>query len=237
MVLVGSSSARRFFWADGMITPAISVLSAVEGLTVATPVLTPYVIPLTVALLVGLFALQRRGTGALGAVFGPLTVAWFVSITRSVFPAIARHLEVLGDQSMHAALTNGYGFLILGAVVLCVTGSEALYADMGHFGRRPIRFAWFWLVFPALLANYFGQGALLLARGHEVVANPFYALAPAWFLYPLVVIATLAAVIASQALISGAFSLAQQAIQLGFSPRMTIVHTSGEASRQISCPR
>ena len=168
-------------------------------------------------------------------------LVWFASIAALGIPAIARHPEVLAAinpmHALHFFRANGmHGFLILGSVVLCVTGSEALYADMGHFGRRPIRFAWFWLVFPALLANYFGQGALLLARGQDVVENPFYGLAPQWFLYPLVVIATLAAVIASQALISGAFSLAQQAIQLGFSPRMTIVHTSNEASGQIYVP-
>ena len=228
-------------WADGMITPVISVLGALEGLDVATPIFRPWIVPLALAILVSLFLVQKRGTAGIGAVFGPLMLVWFASIAALGIPAIARHPEVLAAvnpmHAVHFFRANGmHGFLILGAVVLCVTGSEALYADMGHFGRRPIRIAWFWLVFPALLANYFGQGALLLARGHEVVENPFYGLAPEWFLYPLVVIATLAAVIASQALISGAFSLAQQAIQLGFSPRMTIVHTSGEASGQIYVP-
>jgi len=228
-------------WADGMITPVISVLGALEGLDVATPIFRPWIVPLALAILVTLFLVQKRGTAGIGAVFGPLMLIWFASITALGIPAIARHPEVLAAvnpmHAWHFFRANGmHGFLILGSVVLCVTGSEALYADMGHFGRRPIRLAWFWLVFPALLANYFGQGALLLARGQEVVANPFYGLAPQWFLYPLVVIATCAAVIASQALISGAFSLAQQAIQLGFSPRMTIVHTSGEASGQIYVP-
>ena len=228
-------------WADGMITPVISVLGALEGLDVATPIFRPWIVPLALAILVSLFLVQKRGTAGIGAVFGPLMLVWFASITALGIPAIVRHPEVLAAvnpmHAVHFFRANGlHGFLILGSVVLCVTGSEALYADMGHFGRRPIRFAWFWLVFPALLANYFGQGALLLARGQEVVENPFYGLAPAWFLYPLVVIATLAAVIASQALISGAFSLAQQAIQLGFSPRMTIVHTSNEASGQIYVP-
>lgn len=228
-------------WADGMITPVISVLGALEGLDVATPVLRPWIVPLALVILVSLFLVQRRGTAGIGAVFGPLMLVWFASITALGIPAIARHPEVLAALNpLHAWLffrANGlHGFLILGSVVLCVTGSEALYADMGHFGRRPIRVAWFVLVFPALLANYFGQGALLLARGDEVVENPFFGLAPDWFLYPLVAIATAAAVIASQALISGAFSLAQQAIQLGFAPRMTIVHTSTEASGQIYVP-
>lgn len=237
MALFGAA----LLWADGMITPVISVLGALEGLDVATPIFRPWIVPLALAILVSLFLVQKRGTAGIGAVFGPLMLVWFVSITALGIPAIVRHPEVLAAvnplHALHFFRANGlHGFLILGSVVLCVTGSEALYADMGHFGRRPIRFAWFWLVFPALLANYFGQGALLLARGQEVVENPFYALAPQWFLYPLVVIATLAAVIASQALISGAFSLAQQAIQLGFSPRMTIVHTSNEASGQIYVP-
>ena len=228
-------------WADGMITPVISVLGALEGLDVATPIFRPWIVPLALAILVSLFVVQKRGTAGIGAVFGPLMLVWFASIAALGIPAIARHPEVLAAvnpvHALHFFRANGlHGFLILGSVVLCVTGSEALYADMGHFGRRPIRIAWFWMVFPALLANYFGQGALLLARGQEVVENPFYGLAPEWFLYPLVVIATLAAVIASQALISGAFSLAQQAIQLGFSPRMTIVHTSNEASGQIYVP-
>ena len=228
-------------WADGMITPVISVLGALEGLDVATPIFRPWIVPIALGILVALFLVQRRGTAGIGAVFGPLMLVWFTSIAALGVPAIVRHPEVLAAvnpmHALHFFRANGmHGFLILGAVVLCVTGSEALYADMGHFGRRPIRFAWFWIVFPALLANYFGQGALLLARGQEVVGNPFYGLAPGWFLYPLVGIATAAAVIASQALISGAFSLAQQAIQLGFSPRMTIVHTSGEASGQIYVP-
>lgn len=228
-------------WADGMITPVISVLGALEGLDVATPIFRAWVVPLALVILVTLFLVQRRGTAGIGSIFGPLMLVWFGSIAALGVPAIVRRPEVLAALNpMHALRffhANGmHGFLILGSVVLCVTGSEALYADMGHFGRRPIRIAWFWLVFPALLANYFGQGALLLARGQGVVENPFYGLAPDWFLYPLVVIATAAAVIASQALISGAFSLAQQAIQLGFSPRMTIVHTSGEASGQIYVP-
>ncbi|MEO8196860.1 MAG: potassium transporter Kup [Thermoanaerobaculia bacterium] len=228
-------------WADGMITPVISVLGALEGLDVATPILRPWIVPLALVILISLFLVQKRGTAGIGAVFGPLMLVWFASIAALGIPAIARHPEVLAAANPIYALaffrSNGlHGFLILGSVVLCVTGSEALYADMGHFGRRPIRVAWFVIVFPALLANYFGQGALLLSHGYEVVENPFFGLAPSWFLYPLVAIATVAAVIASQALISGAFSLAQQAIQLGFSPRMTIVHTSTEASGQIYVP-
>ncbi len=228
-------------WADGMITPVISVLGALEGLDVATPFFRPWVVPLALVILVSLFLVQRRGTAGIGAIFGPMMLIWFLVIAALGVPAVIAHPEVLAAVNpLHAVrffVHNGlHGFLILGAVVLCVTGSEALYADMGHFGRKPIRFAWFSLVFPALLVNYFGQGAILLARGDDVIENPFYALAPEWFLYPLVAIATTAAVIASQALISGAFSLAQQAIQLGFSPRLTIVHTSGEASGQIYVP-
>ncbi len=228
-------------WADGMITPVISVLGALEGLDVATPLFRPWVVPLALVVLISLFAVQRRGTAGIGAVFGPLMLVWFVAIAALGTPAIVAQPAVLAALNpVHAIrffLSNGlHGFLILGSVVLCVTGSEALYADMGHFGRKPIRFAWFTMVFPALLLNYFGQGALLLAAGDRTIENPFYALAPQWFLFPLVAIATSAAVIASQALISGAFSLAHQAIQLGYSPRMTIVHTSGEASGQIYVP-
>lgn len=228
-------------WADGAITPVISVLGALEGLDVATPVFRPWVVPLALVILVTLFMIQRRGTAGIAAIFGPVMVVWFAAMAALGLPAVVRHPEVLAAfNPLHAirffAANGAHGFLILGSVVLCVTGSEALYADMGHFGRRPIRFAWFVLVFPALLLSYFGQGAYLLEHVGGTVENPFYALAPQWFLYPLVLIATAAAVIASQALISGAFSLAQQAIQLGFSPRLTIKHTSGEASGQIYVP-
>lgn len=227
--------------ADGMITPVISVLGALEGLEVATPVFRPFVVPLALIILVALFVIQRRGTAGVGAIFGPAMLVWFAAIAACGLPRILQAPGVLAAiNPLHAArffVTNGvHGFLILGSVVLCVTGAEALYADMGHFGRRPIRAAWFGVAFPALLINYFGQGALLIQRGDDVRDNPFYELAPDWALYPMVVIATLAAVIASQALISGAYSLAQQAIQLGLWPRMTIVHTSREASGQIYIP-
>ncbi|MCL4838821.1 MAG: potassium transporter Kup [Thermoanaerobaculia bacterium] len=240
LVSLGLFGASLLF-AEGMITPAISVLSAVEGLEVATPLFRPAVVPITVLILLGLFLVQRRGTAAVGRVFGPLMTIWFLVIAALGLPAILRRPEVLAALDPRWAFAffvdNGlHGFLILGAVVLCFTGTEALYADMGHFGARPIRFAWTRLVFPALLLNYFGQGALVLERGAEVVRNPFYSLAPPVLLYPTVAIATAAAVIASQALISGAFSLVQQAIQLGYSPRLTIVHTSAEARGQIYVP-
>jgi len=226
---------------EGMITPAISVLGALEGLDVATPVFRPFIVPIAVVILVALFLLQKRGTAGIGALFGPAMAVWFVSLAALGLPSILAEPRVLAAlDPRHAVaffLANGvHGFLILGAVVLCVTGGEALYADLGHFGRKPIRVAWLSVVFPALLVNYFGQGALLLRRQGEAVANPFFELAPPAILYPLVVLATLAAIIASQALISGAYSLAQQAMQLGYLPRLTIVHTSGEASGQIYVP-
>ncbi len=226
---------------EGMITPAISVLSALEGLDVATGLFRPFVVPIAVVILVSLFALQRRGTARVGVLFGPVMLTWFATIAVLGSIAIARRPEVFAAVNPAHALrffaANGlHGFLILGSVVLCVTGGEALFADLGHFGRRPIRVGWFTLVFPALLLNYFGQGALLLAAEGRPIANPFYSLAPAFLLYPLVVLATMAAVIASQAMISGAFSLAQQAVQLGYLPRLTIVHTSGEARGQIYVP-
>jgi len=227
-------------YGDGMITPAISVLSAVEGLRVATPVLTPYVIPITITILVALFAVQRLGTGGVGALFGPVTLVWFAVLAALGARSLVANPEVLVAVSpTYAAgflLRNGpVGFFTLGAVFLVVTGSEALYADMGHFGRRPIRLAWYCVVLPSLLLNYFGQGALLL-RHPEAAHNPFYNLAPAWALYPLVVIATAATIIASQAVISGAFSLTRQAIQLGFCPRMRIEHTSSKEIRQVYVP-
>jgi KUP system potassium uptake protein len=227
-------------YGDGMITPAISVLSAVEGLHVATPVLAPYVIPITITILVALFAVQRFGTGGVGAFFGPVTLVWFGVLAVLGVRSLIVNPEVLAAVSpLHAVdflLHNGsVGFLTLGAVFLVVTGSEALYADMGHFGRRPIRLAWYSVVLPSLLLNYFGQGALLL-RHPEAAHNPFYELAPAWALYPLVGIATVATIIASQAVISGAFSLTRQAIQLGYCPRMRIEHTSSEEMGQIYVP-
>jgi KUP system potassium uptake protein len=227
--------------ADGMITPAISVLGALEGLDVATPIFRPWIVPAAVGILLALFLVQRRGTAGIGAVFGPVMLLWFVSIALLGIPSIARHPEVLAALDPRHAIrffvANGvHGFLLLGSVVLCITGGEALYADMGHFGRKPIRISWMALVFPALLLNYFGQGALLIDRGLEATANPFYQLAPPMLLYPLVALGTAAAVIASQAMISGAYSLAHQAVQLGYFPRLSIVHTSTEASGQIYVP-
>jgi KUP system potassium uptake protein len=240
LLMLGLFGAALLY-GDGIITPAISVLSAVEGLGVATHAFEPYVVPITVVILVGLFFVQRRGTQRVGVVFGPLMLAWFAAIAGLGIPAIVRNPTVLFALSpvhgfgflVHHGLR---GFLVLGSVVLAITGGEALYADMGHFGKRPIRRAWYTVVMPALLCNYFGQGALLMERGRGVAGNPFYALADGWMLYPMVVIATVAAVIASQALISGAFSLTQQAVQLGYWPRVRIVHTSGEAAGQIYIP-
>lgn len=227
-------------YGDGVITPAISVLSAVEGLEVATSALKPLVIPLTLAILLGLFLVQKRGTGVVGRVFGPATLIWFATIAilgaRQVFanPEVLKAIDPRYGASFF--VHNGtQGFLVLGSVFLVVTGGEALYADMGHFGRGPIRAGWFSVVFPALLLNYFGQGALLL-KEPGAAANPFYAIVPSWALYPVVAIATTATVVASQALISGAFSLTQQAVQLGFFPRVTIVHTSKHTEGQIYIP-
>ncbi len=239
LVMLGLFGAALLY-GDGMITPAISVLSAVEGLQVATPVFQPYVIPITIGILIGLFAVQRRGTAAVGAVFGPVTLVWFATIAVLGLVAIAREPAVLAALAPSHAI--GFferhavaGTQVLGAVFLVVTGGEALYADMGHFGARPIRLTWFSLVLPALVCNYFGQGALLLADP-AAVDNPFYRMVPAWALYPLVVLATAATVIASQAVISGAFSLTRQAVQLGYSPRVKILHTSTEEIGQIYVP-
>ncbi|HEX4964547.1 MAG TPA: potassium transporter Kup [Thermoanaerobaculia bacterium] len=227
-------------YGDGMITPAISVLSAVEGLDVATPFFRPYVLPITIAILVLLFAIQRRGTGKIGRLFGPVMMVWFVILGVLGLRWIVREPRVLAAiNPVHAVklfLHDGLqGFLVMGAVFLVATGGEALYADMGHFGRRPIRLAWFALVLPSLLLNYFGQSALMLANP-QGLAHPFYNLAPGWALYPLVVLSTVATVIASQAVISGAFSLTLQAVQLGYSPRVEIVHTSEEEAGQIYIP-
>ncbi len=226
---------------DGMITPAISVLGAVEGLEVATPALQPLVVPISVVILVALFLIQRRGTAGVGAIFGPVMLLWFLAIGALGVPWILREPGVLAAVNpYHAVLFMAdhrlRGFLVLGAVVLCVTGAEALYADMGHFGRRPIRIAWYGVVLPGLLLNYFGQGALMMSQGEAAGENPFFLLAPQGLVVPLVALSTMAAVIASQALISGAFSLAQQAIQLGYSPRLQIVHTSAEIRGQIYLP-
>ncbi len=228
------------FYGDGVITPAISVLSAVEGLEVVSPAFKQYVVPITLLVLFALFFVQKRGTGGIGKFFGPITVLWFVSIAVLAIPHILGHPEILGALSPHHALRfmweqPGTTFIILGAVVLCVTGGEALYADMGHFGKQPIRVAWFSIVMPCLTINYFGQGALLL-EDPAAVKNPFFNLAPDWALLPLVGLATMATVIASQALISGAFSVTKQAIQLGYLPRLNIRHTSVSDTGQIYIP-
>lgn len=229
-------------YGDGVITPAISVLGAVEGLRVATPQLPDWGVPaISAVILIALFLFQRRGTARVGAVFGRVMILWFVSISLLGIGGIMRHPGVLRALNPWWAaeffLRDGIrGFLVLGAVVLVVTGAEALYADMGHFGARPIRLTWFAMVLPALTLNYFGQGALLIADP-SVTANPFYSLVPGWALYPMVAVATAAAVVASQALISGAFSLTRQAMQLGYSPRMTIQHTSDTAIGQIYLPQ
>jgi KUP system potassium uptake protein len=228
------------FYGDGVITPAISVLSAVEGLEVATPALTPLVEPIALVVLVILFAIQRHGTRHVGAWFGPVMTLWFITLAIMGLYNIVRAPEVLAAANPWYALNffaenKTYGFLVLGSVVLAVTGAEALYADMGHFGRSPIRWAWFAFVLPALLLNYFGQGALLI-QNPEAVANPFYMQAPGWALYPLIGLATAATIIASQAVITGAFSVTRQAIQLGYLPRMQIVHTSEHEIGQIYIP-
>ena len=224
-------------YGDGMITPAISVLSAVEGIRIITPVFTPYVIPLTIVILAGIFLIQKRGTARVGGMFGPVVVVWFLVLAVLGIAQIAQNPEVLtAVYPWHGAMFlshNGLaGVLVLGAVFLVVTGAEALYADMGHFGRTPIRLAWLGLVFPALLLNYFGQGAVLLVRP-EMSSHPFYGLVPVWALVPTVLLATMATIIASQAVISGAFSLTQQAIQLGYFPRLRITHTSAAQIGQI----
>ena len=227
-------------YGDGMITPAISVLGAVEGLEVATPVFRGYVVPTTVVILIALFAIQKFGTHRVGGLFGPIMILWFVTIAALGIVWIGREPAVLAAFDPRHAVTffqaNGFtGFAVLGAVFLVVTGGEALYADMGHFGKQPIRVAWFALVLPALLLNYLGQGALLLTN--TKVAHPFFELAPSWALFPLIALATAAAVIASQALISGAFSITRQAIQLGLAPRLDVEHTSAHEMGQIYIPQ
>src|SRR5436190_973420 len=227
-------------YADGMITPAISVLGAVEGLHIATPLFDSYVVPIAVAILIGLFFFQSRGTTGVGTVFGPITMLWFVAISLLGVQQIIRAPQVLAainpTHGFEFFMINGSrGFLVLGAVFLVVTGGEALYADIGHFGTAPIRLTWFVVVLPALTLNYFGQGALLLVQP-EAAVNPFYLMAPSWALYPMVVLATAAAVIASQAVISGAFSLTMQAIQLGYSPRLKVIYTSARIIGQIYVP-
>lgn len=228
------------FYGDGVITPAISVLSAVEGLAVLSPRFESSVVPLTLAILLALFAVQKRGTAGIGRWFGPIMLVWFLSLAGLGIWHIAHHPTILWALSPHYALQfiwdePGIAFLLLGAVVLCVTGAEALYADLGHFGKRPIRHAWFGVAMPALLLNYLGQGALLLQQP-EAVSNPFFAMAPRALLLPLVVLATAATVIASQALITGAFSVTKQVIQLGYLPRLQVLHTSETDTGQIYMP-
>ena len=239
MLLIGIFGTCLFY-GDGVITPAITVLSAVEGLDVVSPAFRKAVIPLTLLILLALFWVQKRGTAGIGRFFGPIMVLWFIAIAALGVWHIASHPEILAALSPHYALgfiwrQPGTAFIILGAVVLCVTGGEALYADMGHFGRRPIRVAWFSIVMPCLTLNYFGQGALLLSEP-EAVKNPFFHMAPDWLTLPLVGLATMAAVIASQALISGAYSVTKQVIQLGYLPRLQIQHTSTRDTGQIYMP-
>ena len=239
MLLIGIFGTCLFY-GDGVITPAITVLSAVEGLDVVSPAFRKAVIPLTLLILLALFWVQKRGTAGIGRFFGPIMVLWFIAIAALGVWHIASHPEILAALSPHYALgfiwrQPGTAFIILGAVVLCVTGGEALYADMGHFGKRPIRVAWFSIVMPCLTLNYFGQGALLLSEP-EAVKNPFFHMAPDWLTLPLVGLATMAAVIASQALISGAYSVTKQVIQLGYLPRLQIQHTSTRDTGQIYMP-
>jgi KUP system potassium uptake protein len=239
LVAMGVFGAALLY-GDGMITPAISVLSAIEGLEVATPFFKPYVLPITIVILVLLFMFQRRGTAGVGAVFGPIMVFWFSTLAVLGIRGILWEPSVLLSLNPWYAIRffidNGvHGFLVLGAVFLCTTGGEALYADLGHFGEKPIQVDWFNLVGPSLVLQYLGQGALLL-RHPEAAHNPFYLLAPKWALYPLVALAAMATVIASQAIISGVFSLTRQAIQLGYLPRMEIIHTSRAEIGQIYMP-
>ncbi|MBC6941134.1 MAG: potassium transporter Kup [Xanthomonadales bacterium] len=239
VTMLGLFGAALFF-GDGVITPAISVLSAVEGLQVAAPQLDHFIVPITVLILLGLFWIQKRGSGRVGAVFGPVMLVWFASIALLGVLQVIEHPYVLKALSPHYAIgffaSVGWpAFFALSAVVLCITGAEALYADMGHFGKKPIRMAWFGFVMPALVLNYFGQGALLLSNG-KAVENPFFMLAPGALLLPFIALATLATVIASQSVISGAYSVAREAIQLGFLPRMQVRHTSAERIGQIYLP-
>jgi KUP system potassium uptake protein len=228
-------------YGDGIITPAISVIGAIEGISVAAPALESWVVPIAVVIISALFAVQRRGTAGVGAIFGPMTGVWFACIAVLGISGIVRHPSVLAALNPWYAVTflwegGAAGLMVLAAVVLVITGGEALYADMGHFGKRPIRLAWYAVVLPSLLLNYFGQGALLL-DSPAAARNPFYSLVPEWAMYPMIGIATGAAIVASQALISGAFSLTRQAVQLGYMPRMNIVHTSSSTIGQIYIPQ
>lgn len=240
VLLIIGIFGTALFYGDGVITPAISVLSAVEGLEVISPAFTRFVIPATLAILFGLFFVQKRGTTGIGKFFGPITLVWFGVLALLGIAQIITNPVILKALSPHYAVmflwfNPGTTFIILGAVVLCVTGAEALYADLGHFGKKPIRLAWFSVVMPALTLNYFGQGALLLGNP-AAVKNPFYLMAPEWALVPLVLLATLATVIASQAIITGAFSVTKQVIQLGYLPRLNIQHTSVRDTGQIYIP-
>src|SRR5438045_3304430 len=240
LVLLGIISGALFY-GDAMITPALSVLSAIEGLKLATPAFEPYVVPITALILVTLFAVQSRGTAKVASFFGPVTLIWFIAIAGAGVPQIARNPTVLlAFNPIHGLsflLTHGViGFMTLGAVFLVVTGAEALYADLGHFGKRPIRAAWLCVALPALTINYLGQGALVLADP-KAIENPFFLLYPDWALLPMIALATAATVIASQAVITGAYSLTQQAIQLGLLPRLEIRHTSEALVGQIYMPR
>ncbi len=239
LLLIGVFGASLFY-GDAVLTPAISVLSAVEGLEVGTTAFKPYVVPFAVVVLVALFSFQSRGTAVVGKLFGPVTMAWFLAIGAAGLYGIAQQPAILKALNPYYALVflTAHGtasFVVLGSVVLAVTGAEALYADMGHFGRGAVRIAWFSLVAPALVLNYFGQGALLMLQP-AALQNPFYLLFPGWALYPMIALATAATVIASQATISGAYSLTKQAVQLGFLPRMTIVHTSAREMGQVYIP-
>ena len=241
IILIMGLFGAALLYGDGTITPAISVLGAIDGLKVATPFFNPYIIPIALVILFLLFLLQSRGTGKVGILFGPVMIVWFVIIGLTGIIAIFNNPEVLAALNPYHAikffLARSLGsFFILGAVFLVVTGGEALYADIGHFGRAPIRLAWFILVLPCLVLNYFGQGALILNNPSYTV-NPFYHLTPDWALYPMVILATLATIIASQAIISGAFSLTFQAVQLGYLPRLRILHTSEEERGQIYMPQ
>lgn len=240
LLIAAGVFGAALLYGDGLITPAITVLGAVEGLEVVTPHLKPYVVPLTILILVGIFSVQRVGTGSVGKIFGWVMLAWFITIAalglKQVFRVPEVWLAINPGYAVQFFQANGFaGFHQLGAVFLVLTGAEALYADMGHFGKRPIRAAWFSLVLPALFLNYLGQGALVL-ENPETASNPFFRLAPSWALYPLVALATAAAVIASQALISGSFSLTMQAVQLGYVPRVAIEHTSSSERGQIYIP-
>ncbi len=239
VVAVGLFGAALFL-GDGMITPAISVLSAVEGLKIATPIFEPYIVPIAMGLIVGLFLIQRRGTGSMGRFFGPMTLVWFLALGLLGILSIIKNPEVLAMVNPYWAASFVLqhplaAFFIMGAVVLTITGGEALYADMGHFGRNPIQLGWFFVALPCLVLNYAGQGALLL-RDPAAIENPFFLLVPEYALYPMIILATMATVIASQAVISGVFSIARQAMQMGYLPRMTVRHTSESEMGQIYIP-